>query len=137
MGDRQKVSIPLFLVLVPKIVGSCMLSEFRSISLVNPIYKLIDKVLSSRLSVVISSIIADNQQSFIQGRSILDFFMMATDLLHIIKRRRERAFIIKIDFQKAFDSLSWDFLESIMRGMGYNKIWILIGCMNTILQLMF
>lgn len=55
---------------------------------------------------MLSYVISDNQQALLKGRSILDCSMIASEVIHILSVRRERAFMIKHDFQKAFDSVS-------------------------------
>lgn len=50
-----------FLVLVPKVAGTCSLSEFRPNSLINGVYKLISKVLSLQFRSVLPSIISETQ----------------------------------------------------------------------------
>lgn len=75
-----------FMVLTPKVAGTCILLEFWPISLINGIYKMISKVLSFRLRAVLLSIIAENQQAFLKGRIILDCSIMANEVLHILSK---------------------------------------------------
>lgn len=107
--------------LVPKVAGTCSLAEFWPVSLNNGVYKLISKVLSFRLRKVLFSVISKNQQAFIRGRSILDCSMIASELIHILSTRKELAVLLKLDFQKAFDSISWEFLETTMRRMNFGE----------------
>lgn len=76
-----------FLILIPKVVGICYLLEFRSISLINGVFKLISKVLSFRLRSVLSFVISENQHAFIKGRSTLDCSMVASEIVHTLARR--------------------------------------------------
>lgn len=52
-----------FLTLIPKIASPCI-GDFRPISLLGSLYKLISKVLAARLAVVMDSIISSNQSAF-------------------------------------------------------------------------
>lgn len=55
----------------------------------------------------------------------MDCALIAMEVVHTLVVKKERAIMLKIDFHKAFDSLSWDFLYSIMKCMGFNSIWII------------
>ncbi|XP_050233132.1 uncharacterized protein LOC126681628 [Mercurialis annua] len=82
-----------FMVLIPKVTGSNNLKDYRPISLVNGIYKLLSKVLSCRLAPIFPSIISDNQNAFIKGQSILDCSLIANDLLHLANKRKDKLWI--------------------------------------------
>lgn len=71
-----------------------------------------------------SSIIFEKQKAFIKDRSILECSMMGSEVIHILSARREKAVLLKLNFQKAFDCLSWDFLFATMNRMGFNQTWI-------------
>ena len=61
-----------FLVLIPKKVGSRDVRDYRPISLVNGMYKILSKVLANRLSSVVEKLISKPQNAFVKGRQILD-----------------------------------------------------------------
>lgn len=64
------------------------------------------------------------QTAFILGRSILDGIAVLHDVLHEIHNTREEVFILKIDFEKAYDQVHWDVLESTMHGKGFAPQWV-------------
>lgn len=74
------------------------------------LYKIITKLLAKRLQLVISSVISPFQSSFIKGRQILEGTLIASEIIDSCKKKKTPATIFKIDFHKAFDSLSWNFL---------------------------
>ncbi|XP_050232935.1 uncharacterized protein LOC126681437 [Mercurialis annua] len=113
-----------FLVLIPKFRGASDIKDFRPISLINGVFKLISKVLANRLSTILPMVISANQFGFIKGRSIHDCHMIATEIIHLIKKRREKAFLIKLDFRKAFDTISWQFIIQTLRRMNFDSKWI-------------
>ncbi|XP_050211464.1 uncharacterized protein LOC126661653 [Mercurialis annua] len=113
-----------FLGAYPMFIGASELSDFRPISFINGIFKLLSKVLANRLFPLLPSIISANQFGFIKGRNIHDCRMIASEILHLASRRKEQLFLIKLDFKKAFDSISWDFILMMMARMNFPKLWI-------------
>ena len=61
-----------FLALIPKEKGANTFNRFRLISLCNIGYKLITKVISNRLKLILPKLILESQGGFIQGRQIVD-----------------------------------------------------------------
>ena len=100
----------------------CM-NEYRPISLVSCIYKLLAKVLANSLRDVLDEMIEPNQFSFIKGRQILDCSLVAKEVIDEIKKKRIGGLIFKMDFEKAYDSVDWFFLDAIMAKMGFGLPW--------------
>ena len=80
--------------------------NFRPISLLNVGYKIISKVLANRLKSVMSSIISPEQTCCVPGRDIADNIMSVRDVINFIDVSNQEGFLIKIDQEKAFDSLT-------------------------------
>ena len=70
-----------FLVLIPKKGGVEDLGDFRPISLLGGLYKLMDKVLANRLKKVIGKVVSPDQNAFVMGRQILDASLMAIEVI--------------------------------------------------------
>ncbi|XP_055960454.1 uncharacterized protein LOC126670164 [Mercurialis annua] len=79
-----------FLVLIPKVQGASNISDFRPISLINGIFNLIPKVLANRLSPLLPQLVSENQFGFIRGRNIHDWHIIASEIIHIASRRKEK-----------------------------------------------
>lgn len=94
-----------YITLVPKKKVTSEFKEYRPISLIHGIYKIIAKILSNRLKEVIGSLISDNQTAFIADRQIVDGFMVANEVVYDLKSSRRSGLIFKVDFHKAFDSV--------------------------------
>ncbi|GKE78519.1 putative RNA-directed DNA polymerase [Tanacetum coccineum] len=110
-----------FITLVPKVDDSLTISDFRPISLIGCQYKIIAKVLTTHLSLVIHSVVGDVQRAFIKGQQITDGPLLVNEIISWAKKYKKKLLLLKVDFQKAFDSLSWSFLESIMAQMGFRE----------------
>ncbi|GJR23059.1 putative RNA-directed DNA polymerase, eukaryota, reverse transcriptase zinc-binding domain protein [Tanacetum coccineum] len=103
-----------FITLIPKVANPLVVLDFRPISLIGAQYKVIAKILANRLSQVIETIISSEQTAFVSQRHILDGPLMVNEIIDWYKRKKEKLMILKIDFEKAFDSISWDFLDQVL-----------------------
>ncbi|KAJ9543812.1 hypothetical protein OSB04_023519 [Centaurea solstitialis] len=112
-----------FITLIPKSSNPIGLNDFRPISLVGVVYKVISKVLAERMKVVMERIISDVQSAFLKGRSILDGVLVANETVSYIKGSKRKALIFKVDFEKAYDSVNWNFLLDVLKSMGFGVKW--------------
>ena len=71
--------------LIPKVKSPENITEFRPFSLCNVVYKLVSKVLTNRLKMVLPAIVSENQSAFQAGRVITDNVLMAFETLHYMK----------------------------------------------------
>ncbi|XP_028102776.1 uncharacterized protein LOC114302016 [Camellia sinensis] len=108
-----------FMVLIPKRDSPSGLGDYRPISLVSSIYKILAKVLSKRIKQVLPAVISEVQSTFVSGRHILDGVLIANEVIDGWHRARKKGIILKLDFKKAYDSLSWDFLLSMLGSFGF------------------
>lgn len=112
-----------FITLVPNVNDPLSLSDYRPINFIGCIYKVIAKVLANRLKRVIGSMICDVQFAFIAGRNIFDGPLVINESISWAKKTKREAILFKVDFEKALDSLSWSFLDSVMAQMGFTTTW--------------
>jgi hypothetical protein len=93
--------------LIPKLENPSRVNNFRPISLTNFNYKIIFKILSNRFKPLLHKIVSPMQSAFLKGRSIQDNSIMAHELFHTMKYKRGRGGLmaLKLDMDKAFDSL--------------------------------
>ena len=103
------------------------LKNWRPISLLNVDYKIASKVLSSRLSKVLDTIIDPNQTCSIPGRSISSNLNTLRDILDCIDRTNETGILISLDQEEAFDRVNRMFLQNLLEKYGFGpdfKKWI-------------
>jgi mannosylglycoprotein endo-beta-mannosidase len=113
-----------YLTLLPKVEGAIELRQFRPISLVHSFAKHVAKLLASRLAPRMPELVGRNQSAFIKGRCIQDNFVLVRQSAVLLHRRKEPSVLLKLDVARAFDSVSWPFLLSILRQRGFGHRWI-------------
>ncbi|RVW14110.1 LINE-1 reverse transcriptase-like [Vitis vinifera] len=109
-------------------------SDYRPISLLGGLYKLLAKVLANRLKKVIGKVISPDQNVFIKGRQILDGSLIANEVIDSWQKRGEKGIICKLDIEKAYDSINWQFLLKVMQKLGFGSKWIgwMWNCISTV-----
>ncbi|XP_077222164.1 uncharacterized protein LOC143856008 [Tasmannia lanceolata] len=113
-----------FIALIPKCSGASSPNHFRPISLCNFFYKIIIKLMASRLSKVLNRIVSPNQSAFIKDRLIQDNILLSHDLCHNFhKASNPKALCIKIDLKKAYDYVIHEALLGFMRKIGFPNLW--------------
>nr|GFA02235.1 RNA-directed DNA polymerase, eukaryota, reverse transcriptase zinc-binding domain protein [Tanacetum cinerariifolium] len=112
-----------FFTLSPKISNPLSVEDFRPISLIGTHYKIISKLLANRLSKVIDKVVSKEQFAFISGRQILDGPLIISEIIQWYKKRKKKMLIFKVDFEKAFDSVSWKHLDFILDNLGFVSKW--------------
>lgn len=96
------------------------MNDFRPISLnIRCVYKIITKILASRLKGVLPGIISPSQTTFLQWRQILDGVLVTNEIINLAKKKRT-VYMFKVDFEKAYDLVSWKFLYYVLRRIGFN-----------------
>ena len=95
------------------------LSNWRPITLQNSIYKLISGVISKRINGVLPHLIHSDQSGFVNGRYIGDCVRNTFDILEWAKRNKKTGLLLLIDFEKAFDCISFKFIEKTMKFFGF------------------
>jgi hypothetical protein len=112
-----------FFTLVSKKDHPQALSDYRPICLVSSLYKLLSKVLAARLKMVLGKVISKIQSAFLPNRQILDGVLVVNELLDLAKRRKGKCLFFKVDFERAYDTVNWNFLDYMMDRMGFAVGW--------------
>jgi hypothetical protein len=112
-----------FITLVPKINTQTTVNDFRTISLINCVTKIITKILGSRLQQEIIPLVHLNQYGFIKTRTIQDCLAWAFEYIHQCHYSRREIVILKLDFTNAFDTIEHKTILQMMQQLGFSAKW--------------
>nr|GEZ53826.1 RNA-directed DNA polymerase, eukaryota [Tanacetum cinerariifolium] len=112
-----------FIALILKSLYPKSVSDYRPISLIRSLYKVVTKILATRLLTIISDLISDVQTAFLPNRQILDGPFIINELLARCHHKKQRAMVFKVDFANAYDSIRWDYLEDVLKYFGFGSKW--------------
>jgi len=112
--------------LIPKVDPPNTYKDFRPISLCNIVYKIITKVLVQRLRPILNNIIGPFQSSFLPGRGTSDNSIVLQEIFHYMRRSKKKKGYVafKLDLEKAFDNVNWDFLNFCLQDFGFPDVTI-------------
>ena len=82
---------------------------------------------------MIGKIIDVRQLAFLKGRGLLDNVLVANEVLEEYRRKRKSCVFFKVDYEKAYDSMSWDFIYYMLKRLGFYDRWIrwIKGCLES------
>lgn len=112
------------IILIPKIAEALTIQQHRPVSLINCSFKIISKIIANRLVAVLDSLIDTSQRAFIKGRSIFDNIVYAQNILFQVRKTKTKGILFKIDFEKTFDKVNWNFLIEVLKARGFGDKWI-------------
>jgi hypothetical protein len=122
-SDKVNLVNDANIVLLPKKDGALSVGDFRPISLINSMSKIITKVLANRLAPRLNDLLPTNQTAFIKKRCIHDNFLYVQNVIKALFRAKQQALFIKLDISKAFDSVNWSYLIEMLKAMGFGQRW--------------
>ncbi|GJZ29560.1 RNA-directed DNA polymerase, eukaryota [Tanacetum coccineum] len=84
---------------------------------------LVDGIWIESPSLVKKDIVNKVQSAFVVDRQILDGPFILNELVQLCKSKKKQSLIFKVDFEKAYDSVRWDYLDDIMKKFGFGERW--------------
>jgi hypothetical protein len=112
-----------FVTLIPKKQNAINIRDFRPISLIGSVYKILAKVLANRLRRVLDGLISESQNAFVGGRQTLDSVLIANECLDSRVKCSIPGVVYKLDIEKAYDHVNWECLLYLMDCMGFGSKW--------------
>jgi len=122
-GKLSKGINSTFIALIPKVQSPQRINDFRPISLVGCMYKVLAKVLANRLQSVIGSVVSDVQSAFVKGKQILDGILIANEVVDEARRSNKEFLMFKVDFDKAYGLVDLKYLDVVMVNMNSPTLW--------------
>jgi hypothetical protein len=107
------------MVILPKKEGAEEVADFRPISLIHGIARIISKMLAIRLAPFMNELVPNAQSAFIKKRSIHDNFLYVKNLATRFHKSRISALLLNLDIRKAFDSISWEYMLDLLQRRGF------------------
>ena len=121
--------------LIPKIKGPEIIENYRPISLCNSIYKIIFKIIVTRIRPHLDKLVSLFQTAFIPGRKGIDNTIIAQEIIHTIGRKSGKVgnLVIKIDLEKACDKLEWSFIRDVPQAANFpsEMIQLIMSCVSS------
>ena len=108
------------------------LANWRPLTLLNSFYKLVSGCITERIKPALDTIIHPDQKGFISGRYIGEVVRTVYDTLDFAKNNNKAGIILMVDFEKAFDSISFKFIEKCLKFFNFSDN--LIQWVNLLLQ---
>ena len=101
-----------------------MLKNYRPLSLTNTDYKIIAFIFARRLQDIINKIINPNQSAYIRGRYIGANARLILDIFEYCENFYQDGKLLFLDFEKAFDSIEWNFLYKTFNKFNFGHYFI-------------
>ena len=100
------------------------LKNWRPISLLSTFYKLASACLATRMKNILDTLISDSQTGFVKGRYIGESIRLVYDIMNYTEVNKTDGLLMLIDFEKAFDSISWKFMYNVLDIFGFPQSYI-------------
>ena len=106
-----------------------LLKNWRPVSLLNVDYKILTKVIALRLEKILPKIASSSQSGYVKGRFIGESIRLIKDVMDFTKQKELPGIAVFLDFEKAFDSIEWDFLQKCLQTFNFGpqlRRWVSI-----------
>ena len=90
------------------------------------LFKIITKTMVERLKPLMTNLIGPAQASFIPGRVSTDNIVLVQEAVHSMRRKKgvKGWMLLKLDLEKAYDRIRWDYLEDTLISAGFPEVWV-------------
>lgn len=114
------------LVLIPKVEAPTNLKQYHPISLCNVAYKIVTNIVATRMRHFMGTLISPNQCSFVPGRHSSDNIIIAQEIFHSMRLKKGETgwMAIKVDLEKAYDRLRWEFIMETLTEIGFKESFV-------------
>ena len=118
LSDNQRLGV---ITLLPKgDKEKKLLKNWRPITLLPTLYKIVSTVINNRFRKVLPDLIHQDQKGFVDGRYMGEVTRQLYETIEDAHTYDKKGLIVGVDFEKAFDSLSHDFIKEVLKIMGFD-----------------
>ena len=128
-GRRWHLLNSAHISLLPKGEDACKIKDYRPISLMHSVAKLVCKMLANRLAPFLHDMIPHSQSAYIKSRSIHDNYLYVRNAIKELHLKNRPALFLKLDIAGAFDSVSWEYMLEVMERLGFGPRWRDLICL--------
>ena len=111
------------IILIPKKLDAKHVGDYRPISLIHSFAKIFSKLLANRLAPHLNRLVSNCQSAFIKRRCIQDNFLYVQSTVRRLHRLNKPGLFLKLDIQKAFDTINWSYLLEVLQTLGFGPKW--------------
>ena len=97
------------------------LKNWRPVSMLSVPYKIASASIANRIKPFLDALMKDTQNGFVSGRSIGESTRLVYDIMSFTENANIPGLLMLIDYEKAFDSISWNFLFKTLKYLGFGK----------------
>jgi len=124
IGEQQKHGIVVF---IPKTTAPKTPADYRPITLLNTDYKILGRIVASRLRPILAELLHPSQHGGVQGGGIFDAVATVRDAIAYAEKTQTRLCVLSLDFTEAFDRISHTYLLKLLAVYGFStKLFALI-----------
>ena len=105
------------------------MKNYRPISLLNCVYKIASGAIAQRIKAILPKLIHSDHTGFMHGRFMGENTRQLYDLMHYAETNNIPGLLLLVDFEKAFDSISWKFIDKVFKFFTFGEsiiTWIYI-----------
>jgi len=97
------------------------LKTWRHITLLNCDYKIASKAIASRVKAVLQNLVDNDQTGSLKGRSIAEKICLIYNVISYTESKNIPGLLLFVDFEKAFDTFEWAFVEKTLHHFGFGS----------------
>ena len=98
-----------------------LLNNWRPITLLNLDYKIASKTIARRIEKVLPLLVCSNHSGFVKGRYMGQNMRLIKDILERTKLQAIPGILLQLDFQKAFDTIEWKFIQNAIAFFNFGE----------------
>ncbi|MCO5595233.1 hypothetical protein L7F22_049272 [Adiantum nelumboides] len=118
--------------LIPKGQDRLEIRNYRPLTMLNSVYKVMAKALALRIKYVVNQVVHPKQFGFVQGRSIHEAILNVITAIDWAAEQDQDYVMINMDLEKAYDRVSWDFILAVVDRLGFGNNFL--GMVKTLFQ---